>query len=444
MSATPRSEQPPKHPSTITRFYIDTRPLVNASPKSLPLLSTLQFSEQESITRFIRPADRFMSLGSALLKYTFIHRQAGIPWPDIRISRTPAPHKRPYWEPPELWTRSPISASQTAPTDNRSDSIQPETKGLEFNVSHQAGLVAILGCTTPTSQLPNPSTSISQVTPLSPTLPAGRFEQLSLTGHHTPILGAGQVRLGVDIACTNEDKRTPKDVTTQAKFDEWVDIFSEMFSDRERRDMRFAPVHVPVSEREEGDYYGWESSDDSSASASAGHTGGNREAKMIEQKLRRFYAYWALKEAYIKMVGEGLLASWLRELEFLDVVPPAIPEAVLKTRRKERGRSRGGGVSEPNAQAGNHSHLHPDALQHEADKWTTPEKAERGMTTLFRAAKVEDVDIELVAYDEDFLIATATRGLREETDGPEGRRWIRLDIERDIRPCAEGRCSCVI
>ncbi|KAL6247580.1 hypothetical protein RBB50_005926 [Rhinocladiella similis] len=450
MSTSPHSEQAPKHPSTITRFYIDTRPLVTASPKSLPLLSTLQFSEQESITRFIRPADRFMSLASALLKYTFIHRQAGMPWSDIRISRTPAPHKRPYWEPPELWTR-PVSASTLQAATSPSGSSQCEVKGLEFNVSHQAGLVAILGCTTPAAQLPNPSNSISQVTPLSPTLPTGQFDQLSLTGHHTPTLGAGQVRLGVDIACTHEDKRTPTDVTTQAKFDEWVDIFSEMFSDRERRNMRLAPVHIPVAEREEGDYYGWESSSEDSSTAPSHTQPGPREAKTIEQKLRRFYAYWALKEAYIKMVGEGLLASWLRELEFLDVVPPAIPEAVTRAKRKERSRGRGrGGVQpgvgvteEPNPQAGNHAHLHPDGgLQHEAEKWTTPEKGERGVTTLFRGTKVEDVDIELVAYDEEFLIATATRGLQE-VDRPEARRWIRLDIERDIRPCAEGRCSCL-
>ncbi|KIW14840.1 hypothetical protein PV08_07625 [Exophiala spinifera] len=445
MSASPHPVPPPKHPSAMTRFYIDTRPLVTASPKSLPLLSTLQFSEQESITRFLRPADRFMSLASALLKYTFIHREAGMPWSDIRISRTPAPHKRPYWEPPELWTRQ---------TTSPSDPMPSETKGLEFNVSHQAGLVAILGCTTPTAQLPTaPSKSISQVTPLSPTPPTGSFDQLSLTGHHMPTLGDGQVRLGVDIACTNEDKRTPKDVTTQAKFDEWVDIFAEMFSDRERRTMRFAPVHMPVSEREEGDYSS-SSSSDSSSSAGDVYTsvtaqgGRGREAKTIEQKLRRFYAYWALKEAYIKMVGEGLLASWLRELEFLDVVPPAIPDAVIKARRIQRKRNRGRSVASgantaPNAQAGNHAHLHPDELLHEAQKWTTPEKAERGVTTLFRGDRVDDVDIELVAYDEDFLIATATRGLRE-LDRPEGRRWIRLDIERDIRPCAEGRCSCLL
>ncbi|KAK5219058.1 hypothetical protein LTR99_006560 [Exophiala xenobiotica] len=438
MSSQPPPPPPLKHHSSITRYYIDTRPLVSSSPKSLPLLSTLQITDQESVTRFIRPADRFMSLASALLKYTFIHRRAGIPWSDIHISRTPAPHKRPYWEPPDLWTGpNPSDSSAPSSSDTKSD-----IKGLEFNVSHQAGLVAIMGCTTPTAQLPNPSPSISSATPLSPSLPTQQLKQLNLDGHHSPVPIAGQVRLGVDIACTNEDKRTPKDLNTQAKFEEWVDIFAEMFSDRERRIMMHAPVHVPVAEREEGDY-GWDSSTSSEDGKNMLLTGGGKDAKIIEQKLRRFYAYWGLKEAYIKMVGEGLLASWLRELEFLDVVPPAVPEAVSRARSRSRSRNRVGGMNVPNVQANNHSHLHPQAgLQHEVEKWTPPEKAERGVTTLFRGKKVEDVDIELVAYDEDFLVATAMRGVEEVEDGMQAKKWVRLDIENDIRPCAEGKCDC--
>ncbi|KIV83605.1 hypothetical protein PV11_05618 [Exophiala sideris] len=402
-----------KHATPITRYYIDTRPLVPApsTPKaqiSLPLLSTLQYADEEAVTRFMRPADRFMSLASALLKYTFIHRHAKVPWSQIQISRTPNPHRRPYWEPPTIWTSS-----------------DPETKGLEFNVSHQAGLVAIIGCTTPTAQLPNPSTSISETTPLSPTLP-DQFQHLGLKHHHTPILPSGQVRLGVDIACTNEDKRTPSS-KTQAEFEEWVEIFAEMFSDRERRDMCTAPIHVPVVEKENGDFF--TDSDDSSVDERG------PEARQIEQKLRRFYAYWALKEAYIKMVGEGLLADWLRELEFVNVVAPPVPKGAKQPRR--------GTGAVPNAQAHNHAHLHPDGYQHESEKWTPPDKAERKLTTLFRGKKVEDVDIELVAYDEDFILATATRGVQEIEIEPQTRRWLRLDIDRDIRPCAEGTCTCL-
>ncbi|KIW93295.1 uncharacterized protein Z519_05900 [Cladophialophora bantiana CBS 173.52] len=599
--------------TTINRWYIDTRPYVPQphNPKSLhslPLFSTLQRSDQEAITRFIRPADRFMSLASALLKYTFIHRRAKIPWSEVQISRTPAPHRRPYWEPPENWSTTDIY------DDGDPDSEEScHIRGLEFNVSHQAGLVAIIGCSTPNPQLP--SSVVPNPTPLSPTV-LDSLAQIDLTGHPTctafdhPDL----VRLGVDIACTNEDKRTPKDLTTQSKFDEWIEIFAEMFSDRERRHMRQMPIHVPVKEREEGEWASESSSSSSASSPTDGPgTGGNtkffqnHEAKIINMKLRRFYAYWSLKEAYIKMVGEGLLASWLRELEFLDVhappppplpkenhqpstgsnyqpknsrnthniiesqgmplpasadiyahrkspanilslapvessisshgaaggaidmvtkresaegVPPppspsssdlprrkaSIPAADMYAQRKPSLSSPTDGSGRPRklsipanstvrSQAAHahtrnrpsHDYLspfpdspstpsllepplpapsspsgrsaaggghHPSPV--EIAKWTPPDKAERGMTTLLRGRRVEDVQIELVAYDTDFMVATAIRGVRErrivsgDGDGSaapgwgEGSGWwLRLDVEQDIRPCAEGWCDCL-
>lgn len=432
------------HSSSITRYYIDTRSLVpeNAKqPYSLPLLELLTFADQEAVTRFLRPADKFMSLASSLLKYTFIHRRAKIPWSKVAVSRTPVPHRRPYWQPPPDWDP------------------QAEKGGLEFNVTHQAGMVVIIGCSTPTAQIP--------ISSLSDTM-----DHLDLTGHHTPDLEHSpyQVRVGVDIACADEDKRTPKDMTTQAKFDEWVDIFAEMFSDRERRNMRHAPIHMPVAEREEGV---WGISSDESSSSEGGSEAARlrrareNEAKLMQLKLRRFYAYWALKEAYIKMVGEGLLASWLKELEFLNVTAPVSPLA-NSSRSKSHSRSRSRGTSHNRTNSHSHHHHHslsttiPDPAAEEAAKWTHPSKAENGMLTLLRGRKLDDVNIELVAYDEDFLLATATRGVIEVFEHehtpenvengtvgvkvavePERKRWVKLDIEKDIRPCAEGRCKCL-
>lgn len=580
---------PENFETTINRWYIDTRPLVPqpSNPKSLhslPLLSTLQHADQEAVTRFIRPADRFMSLASALLKYTFIHRRAKIPWSQVQISRTPAPHRRPYWEPPENWSTTDIY-------DDR-DAIYGgpcQVKGLEFNVSHQAGLVTIIGCSTPTAQIP--TTIVPNPNPFSPTV-LDSLAQIDINTHPTTTAFNDRdvIRLGVDIACTNEDKRTPKDLTTQAKFDEWIEIFAEMFSDRERRHMRQSPIHVPVKEREEGEW------SDSNSSAASSPTDSHEffkshEAKIIAMKLRRFYAYWGLKEAYIKMVGEGLLASWLRELEFLDVhaPPPPPPKQIqnkpastLSTQRPRKS-SIGHGLIESqnlplpasadvfahrkslaaisgglpavgetprqentttNAAAGSpvssqrpstsvlppldtsappahtrhrrtssipaadmyaqrrpsasadsasrprklsipasaarhrsphHEYLspfpdspsttpslleparlspgpgdphHPSPA--ETAKWTPPEQAERGMTTLFKGKRVEDVEIELVAYDTDFIIATAIRGVVEReipgdvgTFGEGSGWWLRLDFEDDIAPCAEGRCACL-
>ena len=50
--------------------------------------------------------------------------------------------------------------------------------------------------------------------------------------------------------------------------------------------------------------------------------------------------------------------------------------------------------------------------------------------------------MELIAYGDDFVLSTAMRGVEEETDGS-GTRWEMMDFERDIRPCAEGTCSCL-
>jgi len=47
---------------------------------------------------------------------------------------------------------------------------------------------------------------------------------------------------------------------------------------------------------------------------------------VIDAKVRRFYAAWCLREAFIKMQGEALLADWLKELVFENVRAPS-PEA---------------------------------------------------------------------------------------------------------------------
>lgn len=345
----------------ITRFYIDVRPTVPKSrtaPVALPLLETLSRDQQDKVTAYMRPVDRLMSLASALLKYVFIHRYALIPWDEVRISRTPDPHRRPYWEP---------GAGSTGET------------GLEFNVSHQNGLVALIGCRTPEEQKQAYATPITGDSAKSPDAP------LPETAHE-------QVRLGVDLACANEHGRTPADMTTQAKLDEWIDIFEEMFSDACRTEMKTAVIPNTTS-----------------------------TVHLIQQRFRRFYAYWSLKEAYIKMVGEGLLADWLSKLEFHDVCAPdpAQPEDF------------------------------PDdgfswALRDEDElKWTPGDRAVRNISASLYGKRLNDVKLSLVAFEADFLCATAIRGVHDATEGTPQERWIKLDIEQDIRQCAEGKCKCL-
>ncbi|KAF4985732.1 hypothetical protein FGRMN_11113 [Fusarium graminum] len=41
-----------------------------------------------------------------------------------------------------------------------------------------------------------------------------------------------------------------------------------------------------------------------------------------DRALRYFYALWCLREAYVKMTGDALLASWLKDLEMREFAPP--------------------------------------------------------------------------------------------------------------------------
>ena len=332
--------------SSLTRWYIDTRTLTSTT-SILPLLETLQPCDQETVKRYYHLADRHMSLASYLLKYLFIHRTCQIPWSEVTISRSPAPHHRPCY----------IPSKGTA------------IPGIEFNVSHQASVVALAGTVLPTSkspergllQAPTPS-----ATPTTTDIP----------------------QLGIDITCVNErahrrgQDTNPKTAQALAEF---VDIFAEVFSPRELGTMKSLPGDTPSH--------------------------AETEAAAVRAQLRVFYTYWALKEAFIKMTGEALLASWLRELEFTNVVPPpAVSEC----------------------------------------EWGSPYT---GVRTWLRGVEVEDVRVEVVAFGENYLVATAARGGRVGAGGAmanasaNGRDpWGQLsevDIERDIKSCAMGSCGCI-
>ncbi|PYI30524.1 4'-phosphopantetheinyl transferase, partial [Aspergillus indologenus CBS 114.80] len=334
---------------TLTRWYIDTRPLTaTADPTTLPLITTLQPDDQASIRRFHHLKDKHMSLASNLLKYLFIHRSCRIPWDRITLSRTPAPHRRPCFIPSATLLASTTTTKATIPR-------------IEFNVSHQASLVALAGTT-----IPDPA--------------AGR-----------PTEGIPQV--GIDITCTTErqpsaarTKPTNTPENPRDTFTSYVDIFAEVFSPEEiRRIKTSTTTQDPASD--------------------AG----------LEYSYRVFYAYWALKEAYIKMTGEALLAPWLRELEFAGVVAPEPVSSETK-------------VGEPYT----------------------------GVRTTLHKRPVDEVRVEIVAFETDYLIATAARGpgigARRGGGGggggadpaqPDAWEALReIDIERDVRPCAEGRCRC--
>jgi 4'-phosphopantetheinyl transferase len=79
-----------------------------------------------------------------------------------------------------------------------------------------------------------------------------------------------------------------------------------------------------------------------------------------DQRLRYFYTLWCIREAYVKMTGEALLAPWLKDLEMRYFVPAE------------------------------------DAAASQTEIW-------------FRGRRVDDVDLDLVNVLGGFTICTAVR-----------------------------------
>ncbi|EEH07682.1 4'-phosphopantetheinyl transferase NpgA [Histoplasma capsulatum G186AR] len=361
---------PSSSPPTLTRWYIDTRPLT-ATTQSLPLLSTLQESDQTTIKAFYNLSDRHMSLASYLLKYLFIHRTCRVPWNQIIISRTPAPHKRPCYIPPH-----PPQPSPPADGNQNQNPLIP-VPNIEFNVSHQASLISLAGCISPSPR------SLDETPSPQPLYTPSANNNHNDNNNHVP----SPPQIGIDITCTDDPSRRHRaPPRTEAELHDFIDIFAEVFSANELAAMKAYP-----------------------RSSSGGGTANLQES--ITHRIRLFYTYWALKEAYIKMTGEALLAPWLRDLEFANVVVPAPPLSHLSP--------------------------YPSTSTSSSSLWGVPET---GVRAMLYGREVPEVRLEVVAFGNDYIFATAGReGGFGNSMGPheEGARWdeFRLvDIERDVEP----------
>jgi 4'-phosphopantetheinyl transferase len=205
-----------------------------------------------------------MDLASALLKRLFVSKTLGIPWNAVRYGRK----------------RDPVHGKPCA--------LLPDgtPAPLEFNVSHQAGLVALVGCKTE------------------------------------------GIELGVDIVCVNE--RNDYRAIDQRGFDDWVSAFEEIFSQDEIRDMKYNCDAFPLLDGTEvqqsqlgpGDARCCRRSQRLTATLASGEKRHFSSDLLVDAKLRRFYTFWCYKEAYIKLDGEALLAKWISQLEFRGVRAP--------------------------------------------------------------------------------------------------------------------------
>lgn len=209
-----------------------------------------------------------MSLASALLKRLYISRALDIPWKDVRIARKGDPkHGKPC-----------------AVLPNGCSTF------LDFNVSHQGGLVSLIG-----------------------------WKGTSST--------AAEVQVGTDIVCVNErdDYRTIE----SEGFDAWIDIYVDIFSEQERWDMKYSLDHItllngliiPGAQLNRLDRCITRNKP-LSITLPSGETHHFSSDLIIEAKLRRFYSFFCYKEAFIKLSGEALLAPWLTDLEFQNVKSP--------------------------------------------------------------------------------------------------------------------------
>jgi hypothetical protein len=141
---------------------------------------------------------------------------------------------------------------------------------------------------------------------------------------------------------------------------------------------------------------------------------------IIDAKLRQFYTFFCLKEAYIKLVGEGLLAPWIKECEFRNVHPPtAGTVARCSTMGSWGGKTTGGRSAIQSAKA-KRSKLPIAAGEEEIEIWLHGEE-------------VHDVITEVQAFEENFMIATMITPAAALGSKAEFPPWEKiLNLERDI------------
>ncbi|KAI1451951.1 phosphopantetheinyl transferase [Annulohypoxylon moriforme] len=292
----------------VIQYLVDTRPLWPKATKTKDLeneasraLALLTDEEKTKVLRYYFVADAKMSLASHLLKHWVVARYADVPWWQTTLTRD----------------------EKTKPVY-----VDPATgkQPVAFNVSHQAGLVALVAV-------------------------AGYADD------------NGEVNIGTDVVCTSERRQRDHRVINTEGWGKFVDMHADVFGRSEARYLK-------------GDLL----------STQPGLPPLARGDEMVDFKLRCFYTLWCLREAYVKMTGDALLAPWLKDLEF----------------RRFRAPGRGVGFEQGD----------------EEDE----EKAQEVITdheVLFRGERVTDANICLRSLGEDYMTCTAVRtpGKKEDALG---------------------------
>ena len=205
-----------------------------------------------------------------------------------------------------------------------------------------------------------------------PVSPSSKTLEFNVSHHGSLVALVGfpgeSVKLGVDIVKMNWEK----DYATVMKdgFEAWANVYESIFSDREIKDIaRFVPPKRGTQQ------------------------------DTIRAKLRHFYAHWCLKEAYVKMTGEALLASWLKDLEFRNVQVPLSANQM-------------------------------SANDQNGSDWG---QTCGGVEIWFYGKRLTDIELEIQAFREDYMIATASSSVEVGFAA-----FKELDVERDVYPLPEG------
>jgi len=364
----------------LTCWLLDTRSLwpgvkITDSASAREALSLISSEERELITRKYHIADARMSLGSALLKRLFVHKTLGIAWKDIQFGRKRDPK---HGKPMAL--------------------LAPPLHGpapLEFNISHQAGLVALVGCKT---------------------------EELD-------------AEVGVDIVCVNE--RNDYRVVDEEGFDGWVDIYSEIFSQEESFDLKYNVDPFPlldgtmITQDMLGRYDRCcKRNQHLTVTLPSGEKRAVDSDLLIDAKLRRFYTFWCYKEAYIKLDGEALLAQWIPRLEFKHVRAPR-----------------------PGTPARCSTHGSWGERVSDAEVWFSMKadgKGPAGVEGMSRgdSKQLDDTRVEIQAFEENFMIGVAARERKDAViDGNKSKlpdiltHFKGLHLEEDVMGVARAASS---
>jgi len=281
-----------------------------------------------------------MSLASSLLKRLAITKFCGVPWSEAVVSRDA--NRKPCYIP-----------------------AMPGSKAIEFNVSHQAGLVVFVAC----------------------------------------LCAQGEIGLGTDIVCV--DERDDYARIEKEGFFSWVDMHSDVFAPSETQALKMDATQLVLPLPEDLQIAGYARdaiarcqyrSQRVSWKDAAGEVQEIDADAVIETKLRRFYALWCLREAYVKMTGEALLADWLKELEFRRFKTPSAS-----------------GVE------GGSTNIKLELGEVVAD-----------FEIYFKGKRVKDVAMELRAFGRDYMVASAARSRESDLSKLVFGGFLELELERDI------------